>query len=113
MNTPSTYFEKQLPGLLASKPSWLGRFRHVVQFHVEGAGGGDWVLDGTASPPRVTAGRSTRAACELRCSSAVLGSLASGQLTPRQAFDLAGLRVAGSFTLAMKLGVLFVAPQTH
>lgn len=113
MNPPSAYFEKQLPGLLASNPSWLGRFRHVVQFHVEGTGGGDWVLDATVSPPRVSAGRSGGATCELRCSSAVLGAMASGQLTPRQAFDLSSLRVSGSFPLAMKLGVLFVAPSTH
>ncbi len=106
-NDPKTYFEKNLPELLASKPSWLPRFQYVVQFHVGGERGGDWVVDGKARPPCIRAGRASKADCELICTAPVFGALSSALLTPRQAFDLAQLEVKGQLNVAMKLGVLF------
>jgi putative sterol carrier protein len=106
----TTYFEKNLPQLLASKPSWLQRFQYVVQFHVDGAQGGDWVVDGKASPPSVKSGRAAKADCELVCSEPVFSALTSAQLTPKQAFDMAQLRIKGQLKLALKLGVLFTNP---
>jgi hypothetical protein len=110
---PKFYFETKLPKLLASNPSWLPNFKYVVQFHVAGAQGGDWVVDGTASPPSVRSGRVESADVELDCSAPVFSALTSASLSPKQAFDMTQLKVRGLFGVAMKLGVLFTSPKTN
>jgi putative sterol carrier protein len=87
----------------AIKPEAISGLDAVIQFHLKGDGGGDWILtlqEGTAS---VKEGRADNPRLTLFANSQDFKNIVTGKLNATQAFMLGKIKLTGDMNLAMKL----------
>lgn len=103
-------FEAVLPRRLAEGPRALPDGVSVV-FHVDGDGGGDWLVRGEAGGVVVAAPDAAPSDCRVECDAALLMELVNGETGPREAFLAGRLRVRGDVGLALRLAGLLREPR--
>lgn len=106
-HTPQQFFDQQLPALIERQPTILGKPK-TIQFTLEGEGGGSWTIDATQPAPVISSGRSGTFTCEIVCSTSTFNSMVAGELSVKEAFNRALVKIAGNVGIAMRCNVLFV-----
>ena len=107
---PRAIFEVVLPRHLADGVRALPDGVSVV-FHVDGDGGGDWLVRGEADGVVVVAPDARPSDCRVHCDAALLMELVSGETDAREAFLAGRLRVRGDVGLALRLAGLLREPR--
>lgn len=109
VTTPRAFFEDVLPGRV--DPAQAAEIDVVVQFVLDGPGGGVWLLTVRAGAATVEAlaEESAAAACTIRATSGDFVRLVNGELSGAEAFSAQRLRVDGDLGAAaalMSLGIM-------
>ena len=106
--TPREYFEKTIPETLTKNADKVGAINSKYKFVIAGDGGGTWVVDLTAKPPKCTEGEGD-ANCTVEVGSADFTQIIDGKLNSQMAFMSGKLKIKGDMGLAMKLGQIIGA----
>ena len=78
-------------------------------FRLTGESEGTWSIDCTQSPPKVTVGEIEGSTVKISLDRTVFEQMASGELSPQQAFLSGKVKVEGNLGLSLKLGELLLS----
>ncbi len=92
---------------VAENPNLAQRINALFQFHIDGATGGDWVVDLKHGPGEVRPGTVDGADCTIYMADGDFVDLARGRLNAMSAFAQGKVRIEGNPMLATKLQGLF------
>jgi putative sterol carrier protein len=101
MTTAREYFNVKVPELIANNPAKVKSINGVFQFHIEGEGGGSFVVD--CKTPSVSEGTTEKPDCTLTVNCADFEAILAKKLNPMMAFSTKKLKVTGNLPLSLKL----------
>jgi len=106
-NSPQSFFENELPGVLRSNEEYLPQGVAVV-FHIDGEGGGSWqVTRANLRDARSSVGPVETSEdpvdCEVTCSAADFMEMVRGRLDPRRAYLSGRIELLGDIGLVLRL----------
>src|SRR4051812_32617833 len=89
------FFESALPERLRMHPELGRQLKTVLQFEIDGSGGGHFYVDATVEPATVKEGDNAAATSTVRCTDADFEQMMTHRLTPKVALTQGKLRVKG------------------
>lgn len=104
--TPKELIEEKIVPWLQSRLHHTQEIEGMIQFDITGPSGGQWTVDCSSSPVRITTGETPSSSCRIEISDSDFVRLMSGELSPQIAFVTGKLRVQGDLSVALKLGKL-------
>lgn len=105
-------FDVKVPEALRLHPDKAREVNAVYYFDIAGDGGGQWTVDLTGDPPKITQGNAGNAQCSIEVSHADFMEMLKDPQLGMQLFFQGRLKVAGDPMLATRLQQFFdVAAQ--
>ena len=101
LTTAKTFFEKQLPGLLARRE--LDALTGLVEFDVDGPQGGSWLVDFSARKSRPATGEKARPAAVVAAQERDFMALLEGRMSPEDGVLTRRLRLTGEAVMLSTL----------
>ena len=100
-------FDKLVPEALAKHPDKAREVNAVYYFNITGNGGGQWTVDLSSNPPKVTQGDAGNAQCSIEVAHEDFQSMLNDPQAGMQLYFQGKLKVAGDPMLATKLQQFF------
>lgn len=110
MPTPTNatdLFDKAIPAALEKHPEKAKEVNAIYFFDITGDGGGQWTVDLTADPPKVSHGDAGNAQCSIQCAHEDFVEMLKDPTVGMQLYFQGKLTVTGDPMLATQLQELF------